>query len=210
MSNRRKFIAGLGALATGSAAAIGTGAFTSVTAERTVDVQVAGDASAYLGLEPVSQSPNSDYVVMNNGEVSFDFSNADGDSSGGGSVDGDGFNPDATTRIDDVLRVTNQGTQAANFWVNIENLGAGSDFLTIEASGYPTYSSNMGSKTGASTQLAYDGGNDAGVEPYELDTGEDIYLHLVVDATAQGGQSPNSFSGSATFVAASDDSQPPL
>jgi hypothetical protein len=210
MSNRRKFIAGLGALATGSAAAIGTGAFTSVTAERTVNVKVAGDASAYLGLEQVNQSPNSDYVLRNNGEVSFDFSGADGDSSGGGSVDGDGFNPDATTRIDDVLRVTNQGTQAANFWVNIENLGAGSDFLTIEASGYPTFSSSMGSKTGASTQLAYDGGNGSSVKPYNLTPGEDIYLHLVVDATAQGGQSPNSFSGSVTFVAASDDSQPPL
>ena len=204
MSNRRKFIAGLGALATGSAAAVGTGAFTSATAERTVNVQVAGDASAYLGLEPVSGSPNSDYIVVSNQEVSFDFSGDDGDSSGGGTVDGDGFNPDATTRVDDLLRVTNQGTQAVNFWVNIENLGAGSDFLTIEASGNPTSTPGM-STTGASDQLAYDGGNAGDVEEYTLSTGEDIFLHLVVDAT---GESPNSFTGDVTFVAENDGSPP--
>jgi len=205
---RRNLLIGMGSIAAGGAATIGTGAFTSVTAERTVNVQVAGDASAYLGLDAVDGSPNSDYVVEDNGEVSFDFSNEDGDSSGGGTVDGDGFNPDATTRIDDLLHVTNQGTQPANFWVNIEDLGAGSDFLTIEASGYPTFSNKMGNKTGASTQLAYDGGNDSGVDPYELNVGEDIHLHLVVDATAQGGQSLNSFSGSVTFVAENGGSPP--
>jgi hypothetical protein len=202
---RRKMLAGLGSVAAGGAAVVGTGAFTSVTADRTVDVTVAGDASAYLGLEPVGASPNSDYVVVNGGEVSLDFSGDDGDSSGGGAVDGDGFNPDATTRINDLLQVTNQGTQDASFWVNIENLGAGSGFVTIEASGYPTFDSSFGSTTGASDQLAYDGGNAGSVAPYTLDEGEDIYLHLIVDAS---GQSPNSFSGTVTFVAENGGSPP--
>ena len=202
---RRKMLAGLGSVAAGGAAVVGTGAFTSVTADRTVDVTVAGDASAYLGLEPVGGSPNSDYVLTNGDEVSFDFSGDDGDSSGGGAVDGDGFNPDATTRINDLLRVTNQGTQSAAFWVNIENLGAGSDFLTVEASGYSTFDSSFGSTTGASDQLAYDGGNAGSVDEYTLGTGEDIYLHLIVDAS---GQSPNSFSGTVTFVAENGGSPP--
>jgi len=50
MANRRKFIAGLGALATGSAAAVGTGAFTSVSAERSVTIDTADDAYAFLRL----------------------------------------------------------------------------------------------------------------------------------------------------------------
>jgi hypothetical protein len=195
MANRRKFITGLGALAAGSAAAVGTGAFTSVTAERTVEINVAGDESAYLGLDPVSNSPNSDFVEVNSEEVSLDFSSSNSN------VDGNGFNPDATTRINDLLRVKNQGTQNVNFWVNIENLGAGSDFVTIEASGFPTFDSSFGSTTGASSQLAFDGGNAGSVSPYTLSTGEDIYLHLVADAV---GESPNSFSGSVTFVAEND------
>ena len=51
MANRRKFLAGLGALATGSAAAMGTSAFSQTTADRAISVTVSGDASAYIGLE---------------------------------------------------------------------------------------------------------------------------------------------------------------
>lgn len=196
MAKRRKFIISLGALATGSAAAVGTGAFTSVTAERTVEVNVAGDESAYVGLEPVSSSPNSDFVEVNSGEVSLDFS------SNNSNVNGNGFNPDATTRINDLLHVTNQGTQNVNFWVNIENLGAGSDFVTIEASNRATFESNFrGRTTGLSSQLAFDGGNAGNVSPVTITTGGDLYLHLVVDAV---GESPNNFSGSVTFVAEDD------
>jgi hypothetical protein len=191
--DRRKFLVGMGSLAAGSAAALGTGAFTSVTAERTVEVNVAGDASAYLGLEPVSSSPNSDFVEVNGDEVSFDFTSSNSN------VNGNGFNPDATTRINDLLHVTNQGTQDVNFWVNIENLGAGSGFVTIEASNRATFESNFrGSTTGLSSQLAYDGGNAGSVSPVTITTGGDLYLHLIADAV---GESPNSFSGSVTFVA---------
>ena len=186
----------MGSLAAGGATLMGAGAFTSVTADRTVDVNVAGDASAYLGLKPVSSSPNSDFVEVNSEEVSLDFS-----SSNNSNDLGNGFNPDATTRINDLLQVSNQGTQPVNFWVNIKNLGAGSDFVTIEASGYPTFNSNFGKTTGASSQLAFDGGNAGNLKPYTLDTGEDIYLHLVVDA---GGELPNNFNGSVTFVAEND------
>ncbi|WP_144426048.1 hypothetical protein [Halanaeroarchaeum sulfurireducens] len=197
---RRKFLATVGSLTAGSAAALGTGAFTSVTADRSVTVEVAGDSEAYLGLEAVSASPNSQYVEKSDGEISFDFSAADND---GSPVDGggNGFNPDSETRINDLLHVTNQGTQSFNYWVNVSQLGAGSDFVTIEASGYSSISGNMGSTTGASKQLAYDGGNADDVELYQLGPGDDNYLHLVVDAK---GESPNNFAGTVTFVAEHD------
>jgi len=48
---RRKFIIGAGALATGSAAAVGTGAFTAAEADRAVDVDVVNDAAGLLGIQ---------------------------------------------------------------------------------------------------------------------------------------------------------------
>ncbi len=50
--NRRKFLATIGAAATGTSAAVGTGAFTSVSADRSVSVRTAYDSSALLGLVP--------------------------------------------------------------------------------------------------------------------------------------------------------------
>jgi hypothetical protein len=96
MTNRRKFIAGLGALATGSAAAVGTGAFTSVSAERTVDVAVATDQNSYLSLEPIG-----DRAVSDNGQLKLDF---DGSSTGAS-----GLNPDSRTAFTDLFQIRNQG-----------------------------------------------------------------------------------------------------
>ena len=99
MANRRKFIAGLGALATGSAAAMGTGAFTSVEAERGVSVNTAGDANAYLKF-----SSDDEFVTNNNGdELTIDLG---GPSNGWG---GKGFNQNAASVVPEVFTITNQG-----------------------------------------------------------------------------------------------------
>ena len=108
MSNRRKFLAGLGALASGSAAAIGTGAFTSVSANRDLEVQVADDASALLAIDDIDGSPNSEYVDAGGDSVSIDIS----------TTDGVGLNNNATTKILDLLKITNQGTQPVYVWAS--------------------------------------------------------------------------------------------
>jgi hypothetical protein len=114
MANRRKFIAGLGALATGSAAAMGTGAFTSVSAGRSLNVEVSEDSSALLAIEP-GDGPNGDYVTQSGDTVSIDIAT---DTDGDGNQDGLGLNEDATTIIKDLFRVTNQGTQDVGVWVS--------------------------------------------------------------------------------------------
>ena len=114
MANRRKFIAGLGALATGSAAAVGTGAFTSVSATRNVDVEVAGDASAYLRLEGTG-GDNSEYVTSSGSGNTLSI---DLDSSNATSENGNGVNPDAVTQLDDVFKIENQGTQEVSVGLN--------------------------------------------------------------------------------------------
>ncbi|WP_299331691.1 hypothetical protein [Haloplanus sp.] len=99
---RRKFIAGVGSLAAGAAAVTGTGAFTSVSANRSIAVEVADDANAFLGLE-AADSANADAFVTNTGgTIAVDVSNTD--------AGGQGINRNAATAIDDLFVVTNQGT----------------------------------------------------------------------------------------------------
>lgn len=172
----------MGALASGAAAAVGSGAFTSVEADRSVDVEVAGDSSSYLALSRVTGSKNSQkYVSKSNGEISFNFSDSNG------SVDGTGFNPDATTQIDSLLNVSNQGTQNVNFWINISSLSTGSADVTFSTDGDIS-----------SSQLAYDGSNSGSVTEVTLSPGDSITLDLKVDTTGQGIAST---SDTITFVA---------
>jgi hypothetical protein len=105
---RRKMLIGLGSLAAGGAAATGTGAFTSVSANRSVNVKVADDANALLRIIPDerngSQTENAqEYVDTSGGTVSLDITGTDSGATG--------INNNATTVIDDILTIKNQGTQ---------------------------------------------------------------------------------------------------
>lgn len=67
---RRRMLAALGSIAIGSATAVSTGAFTSVSAERSVSVSVADDAKALLSLKPLGNGFRSE---DQNDEVQFNF-----------------------------------------------------------------------------------------------------------------------------------------
>jgi hypothetical protein len=106
---RRKFIAGVGSLAAGAAAVTGTGAFTSVSASRGIAVDTSDDADAFLAIEAESGDNASEYVnTTTNGTVELDITNTNNSGYGGG---GSGVNKNATTIFDDLLKITNQGTQ---------------------------------------------------------------------------------------------------
>jgi len=68
---RRKFVIGLGALVAGSGAAMGTGAFTQVNAERQISVSTAGDDAAYLGL--LENNDFGSYAEEEDGELTIDL-----------------------------------------------------------------------------------------------------------------------------------------
>ena len=111
---RRNILIGMGGIA-GAGAAIGTGAFDQVNADRAVSVNVEGDADAYLGLEPI----NSAYATTDGDgvlELTFDED---------GGAGGDGFNPNSTTRIDGVFSISNQGTQDVGVSVEKGGLAEG-------------------------------------------------------------------------------------
>jgi len=104
--NRRKFLIGAGSLAAGSAAAMGTGAFTSVQANRSVSVTTANDGSAKLAFDQTN-STNSSYVTQSDGEVSINATD---------------LNVDGTTQINDLFHVRNNGTQPVVVYVDPDSI----------------------------------------------------------------------------------------
>jgi hypothetical protein len=105
---RRKFLVGMGSLAAGGAAAMGTGAFTSVTANRGIEVDTADDSDAFLAIEADNTENADEYVNTNGGTISLDFTNTNNSGYPGG---GSGVNANGVTVFDDLLNITNQGTQ---------------------------------------------------------------------------------------------------
>lgn len=108
--NRRQYVASLGVLVGGGAAAVGTGAFSSVEAERDVAITVAEDAGAYLGIQPVD-GPNGNYVDTTGSDALALNLTGDNDNIGNGLAGGEGLNTNAVTSMADVFEVRNQGTQ---------------------------------------------------------------------------------------------------
>ena len=126
---RRKFIIGAGALATGSAAAVGTGAFSSAQLDdRTVNVNVAGDANSFIQLNPTSQFAGYD----DNETLELDFTELESSVFG----DEEGINPQSTYVFEEVFEMVKIGTgedhdynfkiEPDGFDVDIELTSAGS------------------------------------------------------------------------------------
>ena len=100
---RRNFLIGVAGTAIGGSALVGSGAFTSVEAERDVTVEVGGDNDAYLGLEAerddiISEDGDSGQLTIDLGSETTE-------------EDGKGFNDEAVTKVEGVFRITNQGTR---------------------------------------------------------------------------------------------------
>ncbi|WP_144901293.1 translocation/assembly module TamB domain-containing protein [Halobellus captivus] len=85
-----------------------SGAFTTVAADRTASVGVAGDDSALVQLTPHS-GPNGAYAPYNGGVLELDL---------------DAMPADAQTTIPQVFNVTNQGTQPVGVWIT-DGVGEG-------------------------------------------------------------------------------------
>lgn len=76
---------------------VATGAFTTVSADRTAEVDVSGDSAALLGLAPAETDNGDEYADNTSDELEL--------------VNLGNINPDAVTEIDDVFTITNNGNQ---------------------------------------------------------------------------------------------------
>ena len=170
--NRRKFLIGAGSLAAGSAAAMGTGAFTSVEADRTVTVSTAEDNNALLRLEATGDNANSAYATTNNGEISIDLGSLTGAEQGGG------VNQNSTTRIFDIFTIQNQGTQPAIVYAQPSSLEDDDAFDSSVDNLYvdPQFSdmpndsdSNLGTLSDGTTKYGSLSGIGTSVDDFETD-----------------------------------------
>lgn len=184
--DRRKLLISMGSLAAGSAAALGTGAFTSVSASRSISVKTASDSDALLAIRPgatadydaatnSSSTANAAYVSTANGQLQIDL-----DSDSGAS--GTGVNDDAVTDIDNLLHVVNQGTQTVALWVTEST---SNDAVTF-------YDGTQGGPDAGSIE-----GQDNAVE---LEVGDALDVSLEVDTTDDVSDDPTSLS-TVTFTA---------
>lgn len=102
-----------------------SGAFTTVTAERTANIETSGDSSALLALEANQSSPNGNYV--SDDDLTITFQN-DSESAG--------LNRNATSTFDHMFNVTNNGEQTVTVTItdNAEdtNLGTEGSFIIYE------------------------------------------------------------------------------
>jgi hypothetical protein len=213
---RRKFIAGMGSLAAAGAAGIGTGAFSTVNAERSVSVSTAADSEALLALDPTGE--NSAYASgAGTGAVTIDISDSN---DSGFSGDPNGVNTNALTQIFDIFKVRNQGTQAAVVYVDPtsvpEDLRTSADDsfgIDPQATGRPNGDFEKPENTipdkislshiydqdfPAST--TYYGGGDDALEEYVLEPGESFDFGLYVDTRS------GDFSGSVSMEIVADTS----
>lgn len=151
---RRKFLAGVGSLAAGSAAAVGTGAFNFANVERDGNMQVTSDANAFLALEP-----DGDYAVQgNNGTMQLAFDDSAG-------VTGSGINQNSDYSFTGVFSIKNQGSQPVGVWIEDDDGGTN----TVE-----WYATDSDDKSDFSTSM--EGSGNA----YQLDVGESVWVNVVI------------------------------
>jgi hypothetical protein len=100
MVKRRKFVVGLGALAAGASAAVGTGALSKTEMDRGFTGEIADDTnSGYVTLEGANGvNHNAAHVDTSETEISLDFGAIDGH--------GDGLNADSKNWFDRVFKIT--------------------------------------------------------------------------------------------------------
>lgn len=190
MANRRSVLIGLGGLVAGGGALLGTGAFTTVTAERTVNVETAGDASAFLGLAPADRDGegNNEYVSApgDDGTIEIDLSNSGDNSDGSAS----GVNQNAETTFRNLVNVTNNGTQEVTELLLDMSVSAGSEGdSTGDITPSETFHFTITDPDGDSYEATFDnsdgnpdniltGNNDV---PESLESGDGINFGLIVD-----------------------------
>jgi hypothetical protein len=167
---RRKFIAAVGSLAAGGAAATGTGAFTSVSANRGVSVSVADDSDALLAFETTNAGSNSQYVKSDDGTLSIDISDSNANIDGGGK----GINQNATTIIRNMFDIRNKGSQPVFAYVeeSPSNFGLFADYPAHAEPGQKEPSSGPDEPT---TGL---GEGETGQDAISIDNGGNIGVSI--------------------------------
>jgi hypothetical protein len=173
-----------------------TGAFTTVEAERTADVNVSGDASALLQLEP----GNTTFADANAGSSSAEFQI---------DLSGNGVNLNATTTVlpeegaeGPLVNVTNNGNNNVEF--NITSASASNAevyFIVDNGSDAVTSSTTLDNQISGSALFTPSNYAVVGPSTIELSSGDSIEVGLVIVTQNGLGTNGDIFDGDVTFTA---------
>lgn len=207
-SNRRSVLIGLGALTVGGGAVFGTGAFSTVEADRSVTVNIDGDSAGLIALNPDGDGASSDVVQLVNGLLEINFDAAASDSQG--------VNLDASTFVGDItdgtsvdtnaLTITNNGSNTVDISFNISYDSAHSGLTDGNEDNVLKLWTDT---SGASTTSGIDGGDFGNLvaNSLTLASGDTANIALEIDTvgltTADVDTSAPLFETTATITATS-------
>jgi len=164
---RRQFTVGLGAVATGAATAVGTGAFTAAQVTRDANIAIVNDSQALIGLVPNSDVSG---VHDDDGELTIDLS-GDGNGINQGSIYQFGFFVDDSNAEAPQSSTGNLGNSGFPFKQDEPSMRNGSD------------------EFGSAFLIANQTDNDQTLKvDYELDPGPDIETEFWFEAHDDGEQ----------------------
>ncbi|MCU4752469.1 hypothetical protein OB919_10795 [Halobacteria archaeon AArc-curdl1] len=177
---RRNFLVGVGGTAIGGSALLGTGAFSRVESTRSVNIEVAPDDEAYLGLVPLDTPNSNNYVGLDdNGHLEVNIADQ---------PEGDGVNSNSTTYFEGMFDICNNGKDTATVYIDVTGLEFHSSAPNgINAEGTPV--ADVRDEDGNS--IVMDSSDDweaPGFQALVLETGECETMKIVtqtygVDAT---------------------------
>ena len=188
---RRKMLLGMGTVA-GGGSILGTGAFTSVEADRSASVAVADDEDAFLRLAPCTDDngnvlPNGEYVQAENGVLTLDLTGDNPTNAGG-----QGVNADATSRFDNVFEIRNQGTQPIGVWLEAADAATAGD---VDGDGHDEPRIEFYRADDPSTEIVEDGSS---LNAKCLDVGESVCVGFIIrtQGLSSGDDETHLFDGS--------------
>ncbi|VTT87317.1 unnamed protein product [Halorubrum sp. DM2] len=190
MPNRRNVLIGLGGLVAGGGALIGTGAFTTVEAERTVTVNTAGDSSALLAFAEAGDGTGSDVVNIVDGLLTINFDNASGENGSGDDLAG-GVNLNARTTIGAVsggdppdtvdtaaFTITNNGSQTVDISFDI---GFNGNQNSLPSGTNPEDILKLWTDASGTEDIGGDIGNLVATDLTGLESGNSVDVALQID-----------------------------
>mgnify|MGYP006896938196 CR=1 FL=1 len=153
---------------------MGTGAFASVEATRTVNVSVVGDQSAYLGLD--AESP---YAKNVGKQLRLDF--------GPNNSGGDGVNADAVTTFDGVFEMVNNGPNELDITIDKTGLANPSRWHFVPKEVYEEYSGNYPEDSFYPSWDNFGGYETTNASGGGLSSGGSTLVGVAIDTRDKGG-----------------------
>jgi hypothetical protein len=167
--NRRSVLLGLGTISASVGGAFGSGAFSSVEATRTVNIETSDDSNALLSFEANNPSTTDSGTPEDNNNNIISTETPDGSGASVIKLEQTDLNEKATTTFSDALKVSNDGEKNVGVSVNPDASDDPNDLIGDVLDIQDTNGNSI-----------VDGGTKGG-NAVNLDAGGDINLTIVID-----------------------------